>query len=328
MNGNEMLDRYIHEVGRNLPSLVREDIQLELRSLVRDAVEEQAADPAQPSAKMVAAVLQEFGSPQQIAAKYHPDQGLIGPNLYPAYKLWLTIALVIMAGVHLLGLLVAILQGEAASFGSTIANTLSSFWDSAIAYVGVLTLIFAGLGRIGIDKIPWLNFDPPATWDPYQLPLVDDPNRISRGEMITGIVFAAVFVMVANFSYEALGFVDVTNAERPIVPFFTPEFARFVPWLTALWVVDTLLKVFVMAQGRWNRLTQTANVIISTLFLVVLFNIYTTQSVYTELMATRVAQGIIGVVMLVTVWEIGTNVYGLVAGRPFKFSTFFHTRLA
>lgn len=40
MNANEMIERYVHEVGRHLPRKNREDIQMELHSLLQDTLEE------------------------------------------------------------------------------------------------------------------------------------------------------------------------------------------------------------------------------------------------------------------------------------------------
>ena len=102
MNSNEMIDRYVNEVGENLPRKMRADIEMELRSLLLDALEERAE--AEPSAKETAAFLQEFGSPETIAAQYRPAESLIGPKLFPVYKVVVTITVSIIGVLHLLWL--------------------------------------------------------------------------------------------------------------------------------------------------------------------------------------------------------------------------------
>ena len=97
MEVNELIERYVHEVGQNLPRKMRADIELELSSLVHDALEERAADAGkEPNIKMAADVLREMGKPETMAAQYRPEQYLIGPQLFPIYKVVLTIVLVII----------------------------------------------------------------------------------------------------------------------------------------------------------------------------------------------------------------------------------------
>lgn len=62
----ELIERYVHEVGRRLPKKQRADVEAELRSLLMDALEARAgAAPAAgaPSEADQAAVLVEFGPP-------------------------------------------------------------------------------------------------------------------------------------------------------------------------------------------------------------------------------------------------------------------------
>ena len=104
MTANEMIDRYIHEVGRHLPRKQRTDITLELRTLIQDALDaETEAGAGEPTTKMTAAVLQEFGEPEEIAAKYRPQRHLIGPALFPIYRSGISIAIIVITALHALG---------------------------------------------------------------------------------------------------------------------------------------------------------------------------------------------------------------------------------
>ena len=82
MNATEMINRYVNEVGEQLPGKTRADIEQELRSLIQDAVDERsAAGEEQPTTEAVAAILREFGAPAVIAARYRPAEVLIGATL-------------------------------------------------------------------------------------------------------------------------------------------------------------------------------------------------------------------------------------------------------
>ena len=99
-----------------------------------------------------------------------------------------------------------------------------------------------------------------AEWDPYQLPPVKDPDRINRFEIIVGIIFAALFIIVFNFFFNVIGIIDFTGEDRSITPLLAAEFQQHVPWLTVSWLLEALLKVVVLAQGRWQRPTRWAQV--------------------------------------------------------------------
>ena len=134
MNADEMLTRYVHEVGRHLPRKNREDIQMELRSLLQDSLDEQTADSGlEPSPKIVAELLREFGSPEEIAARYRPEQVLIGAQIFPTYKLVSTIVLAVIAAVHLFGVLYGVLQGETADLGQTLLSSPLLLWPCSLS---------------------------------------------------------------------------------------------------------------------------------------------------------------------------------------------------
>ena len=120
MGAMELLDRYIYDVGRRLPAKQREDIEKELKSLLLDALEARTGG-AEPTEADMAAVLKEFGSPEEVAARYAGERYVIGPRLYPTYRMVLGIG----SGALALGLFISVFIGYAldpaggASFGVT-----------------------------------------------------------------------------------------------------------------------------------------------------------------------------------------------------------------
>lgn len=328
MKANEMIERYVHEVGQHLPAKSRQDIQMELRSLVQDTLDEQAADSgAEPSAKMVAAVLKEFGSPEEIAAQYRPQQAFIGPNLLPIYKLVLTVVLAVMGGFHLLGLLISIIENGVNGLGQTLINLVFSYGQVALTNIGIITLVFAGLQWAGVEDKAWQEKDT-AEWDPYQLPPVEDPDRINRFEILAGIFFSVFFIILFNFFYEWVGFIDLAGPERGVIPFFSAEFGQFIPWLTASWALDSLLKIVVLVQGRWNRGTRVAELGTAAFGLYVLYLIYNSGTITIEPIFTTIAHGILALVMIIIILDLLGKVYRLLFKRPVSAAFPFKSKLA
>ncbi len=65
MNEQEMIKRYIYEVIRRVPEDSREDIRLELQTLVEDMCTEEQI-PVQEA-------LQKLGAPEEFAKRYRGD---------------------------------------------------------------------------------------------------------------------------------------------------------------------------------------------------------------------------------------------------------------
>jgi len=81
-----LIDRYIHEVGRFLPRKKRGSIQAELRSSVVDTLEDRYGPEADQD--QVEEILLEFGKPRDVASSYHPrGQYLVGPGLFPLFQM-------------------------------------------------------------------------------------------------------------------------------------------------------------------------------------------------------------------------------------------------
>lgn len=244
MNANEMIDRYVREVGRHLPRRGRADIERELRSLLQDAVEERAA--GEPATDLtVVKVLTDFGSPETMAAQYHSQQVAIGSRLFPVFRLVVTVVLAVMAVLHVVLMVLALVGGDSAEPVSTIWNLLLNFGQSALVSIGVITLIFLAIERFAGHELDALAES--AEWDPYELPPVDDPSRINRGEVLAEIVFTIIFTGV---------FLWLIAPDGVLGSFVAAEIRPIIPWMVASTAVEVMLKVVVFAQGRWTRSTR------------------------------------------------------------------------
>ncbi|NLF63414.1 MAG: hypothetical protein GX579_02300 [Chloroflexi bacterium] len=271
MNAREMIDRYTNEVARQLPPRARDDIRRELDSLLAEALERQAEKAGrEPDEAMVAAMLKEFGSPAEMAAQYRGDEYLIGPVLFPTFKTVVTIALTVLATVQL------VIFGAQALFGNT-PLTIASLWEflstmisSALTAFVIIVFVFAVMERVPGNQLPEKE-----AWDPRSLPPVKDPNRIAPVDLVLGIVFPLLAIILFNrYAYWIVD-IDVPEGGYHFFPLLHENFLNFVPWLTVSWGLEIVLRSLVLAQGRWNVITRVAQ------FLVELFSIYVAYLIFT-----------------------------------------------
>src|SRR5271163_4374234 len=81
-----LLDRYLQAVKKHLPWQRQDDILAELRANLESQLEDKESELGRPLTKDEAeAWLKQIGAPMQVAARYQPQQYLIGPSLFPIY---------------------------------------------------------------------------------------------------------------------------------------------------------------------------------------------------------------------------------------------------
>lgn len=332
MEAKELIDRYVHEVGQHLPRRMREDILLELNSLVHDAVEERAADSGrEPTADMAAAVLREMGKPEDMAASYLPEQYLIGPHLFPIYKLVLFIVLVVLGVLFLIAAGFSLFDSETAEIGRELWDIVSGFWTTALTNFAIITLIFAVIEAVTRQKkdVSVITIADLEDWDPYGLPKAEDPDRVKRGEFIAGIVFTILVIILFNVFPHWIGIVTFTGSDDPVFfPFLAPEFAVHVPWLTMLWTADILLKLVVLGQGRWQRPTRWLEFVLGVFGLYIGYRIVTGGPIATMEWLTILIRVGIWIGLIVGSLEALGRLFKLLWGRPFIVTENIKSRLA
>jgi hypothetical protein len=241
----ELIERYLQSIGRHLPRRQRRDILSELRSSLMDTLE--ARFGGTYSDDDVAQVIKEMGPPQKVAASYDAEgQYLIGPTLFPTFKLVLGIVLAAVIGGQLVALLVGVVFGERTVSGpeelAVIANSLP-------AAFGMVALVFAILQRYGVQ--PELNKE--EAFDPRKLPALETEAPVKRGEQIVSIVMGAVVLaLVAQYTLRG-GFVGADLFDNPVVD-------RYFFWIALSIVIGIMLDAWLLWQGRWTPLTRLAKI--------------------------------------------------------------------
>lgn len=261
-----LIDRYVSEVGKNLPLLNgREDIEKELKSTLEDMLEDRMQNSGRVRDEALEIeVLKEYGSPQKVAQTYNPHPYLIGPKLFPFFLFVLKIVLTVVVSVMLV---LAGIQAVTdtpfmgADFVKIIGQGLGSALSAAIAAFGNVVLVFVILERVLPDKEIG-SFDDEKDWDPASLAKEPDPDSVSRFELITEIVFTFVALAILNIYPQWLGMFFFTGDEQVFIPMFTEKFFQFVPWINVVLVAEILLDIFLLRNAIWNRLTRLGKVAI------------------------------------------------------------------
>jgi len=238
-----LLDRYIHEVGRFLPRKKRGSIQAELRSSVVDTLEDRyGPDPDQDQ---VEEVLLEFGKPRDVAASYHPrGQYLVGPGLFPLFQMvaWIVVAAVLGAQLLAFGVGVFI-AGEPFSVLETIASLLSSI-PASLGWVLVTFMILQYF-----DAKPYLEEEP---WDPKSLPEMNPKENLKKGELIFGLVGGILILALVTLFPQWIGF--ITYPGGAFYP--NPVILDYLVLIQVSLLATILMNIYLLWIGSWTFLTR------------------------------------------------------------------------
>ncbi len=238
----DLVERYVHQVGRFLPRQERAEIEAELRSQLQDQLDDRYGGT--PSEAEIVTVLQEFGDPRMLAVSYRSAQYLVGPELYPFMMLalrrgWLVVPAIILF-LHIFGLLVA---GGTLTFTSLVVEPLLSAVQATLIFSGVVVLLFALIERARIEVDP-------AAFNPLALPEVDDPGAVDRFEVVIGAALAVFAVLVFLYFLRVGGLTLRFDLNNP---------GEVIP-VPALWLLLLILSVvgqvgislLALRHGRWR----------------------------------------------------------------------------
>ncbi len=138
----ELVDRYLFAVGRYLPKGRRADILAELRANILALAEDREQELGRSlTLEEEEAILKQHGHPMLVAARYLPQQYLIGPAVFPFYLYVMKFAfpwvLLLYVIAHAAGLVVEPITVE------RIVDIVLGFVPVAFYSAAWITLVFA-----------------------------------------------------------------------------------------------------------------------------------------------------------------------------------------
>jgi hypothetical protein len=253
MNPKAMIESYVDDVVRRLPIGQRSDVGYELRSLLGEQLDGEAADAGRaPDAAMAAGLLRRFGHPSDVAEQYGPAGfEIIRPSQAPRFALVALVSVVVQWALTL----PAVFAAPEAFPGQWLTRLggwwttwgLGAFWLPGFL---VVAAIIAGWAR--------QRWPHQAIWKPRQTPDRDRVNRLGATLALTfWIAGAAVWIALPSVGPRLPGVM-------PRVFAFDETFLAWrAPWVVALWAASLGLYVVVIVEGRWRRLTRRISLALS-----------------------------------------------------------------
>ena len=263
----ELLDRYLQAVKKHLPWERQDDILAELRANLESQLEDQEAEIGRPlTPAEVETWLKQIGPPIQVAARYQPQQYLIGPTVFPTY--WYVLRMVFLWALAIYGIVSAVLIFTAENPGWTAvleaALRVPFVLMTTAAWV---TLVFAAI-EFAVTRYP--EKCPAVTghfagWSPGSLPPLEKgaaPGKKPRSyamavaEVIFGFLYLGWLLLVPKHPVLMFG---PGALYMQVSPFhFEPVWYTFYWWVVGLTVLQLGWRCVDLARCAWqgSRLAQ------------------------------------------------------------------------
>jgi hypothetical protein len=271
-----LIDAYVYEVTRRLPLKSREDIALELRSIIDDMLSDN------PTEKEIKDALSKLGDPAVLASRYsEKPMYLIGPKVYDIYigtmKKIVPLAIILTVLVNIIVKFVdysgevAVLNVILGAFGEIIASTIMTlihvfFW---------VTAVFVFLERVGISNINQPITKMGTPWTPEDLKLVEfipKKKAITKGETIFGLVWTVLWAVAYFYADHLIGIYSSSANEglQFIMPIFNQDvLLSYWPLIVTLIVLEVLLFIYKWNSKVWTMKNATANAVVHLLAIIV-----------------------------------------------------------
>jgi len=178
----DLLDRYLQAVKKHLPWQGQDDIIAELRVNLESQLEDKEAGLGRPLTRdEVEAWLKQIGRPMRVAARYQPQQYLIGPAVFPTYWFVLRTAFFWASFIYSIVSAVQILSAEIPS-GSAVLEAVLRLPGMLMTTAVWVTLTFAAI-EFAVTRYP-AKFPEVAgslsDWTPSTLPPIEKQSTSGK----------------------------------------------------------------------------------------------------------------------------------------------------
>ena len=251
----ELLERYLQAVGEYLPAKGKMDTLAELRENLLAQMEGREEELGRALTQgEVADVLEKHGRPVLVAARYLPQQYLIGPAWFAIYWFALKKSFPFLVAVYAVTQVVAaIAQGGR---GFNIGAAIGHFPSVALTFWAVMTLGFAFFEFAQGRYFQKVDFS--KGWNPNDLPKVEKQGKQPSlaGGVADVIVTALVIVWLLAVPYKPYLLLGPGVGYLHAMPFgLTPEWHIFYWQIIVLMLVQLGLKIVMLflqgaRQGR------------------------------------------------------------------------------
>lgn len=274
---DDMINRYIYQVIKELPIKTRKDIDEELRTLIYDMLEEKTLGN-EASPKDIDWVLTKLGDPSDIADNYRDkSKYLIGPTLFPNYLIVMKIAmvstLIAMSFVSIIEILT-----KPFDLVMSITKIITNLVSSGFSVFTWVTIIFGIIEYSGVN-----SNKRKSEWNVSSLPsLPEQGQTISIWDPIVSIIFTFLSGAIIVLKPQLFG-IYLYEHTLDIIPVFDLlVLKKVVPLFLLVFGLSFTNEIFILIKRKYTLKLGIFCIISNSLQITMLIVIFTKFSIWNQ----------------------------------------------
>lgn len=246
MNANDVIEAYVTDVAVQLPRKLRNDVALELRELLNEQLQGKAEDAGRAAdAALATELVQAFGHPDVVAARYRPALTIIDPADGQGFLRWTVVG---VAVIWVLGLLDCILHPTAPNSGAL--GVAGQWWFS----VAIPSLWWPGMLVVGFALAARSRRRRPqgATWQPRD-PDALQGGRATKALALVGVVCGVLLLMFPHWILDFFWGGRAAPAAYQALTYSETFLQLQAPLLLGLLLLNIPIFLAVIVKGHWTE---------------------------------------------------------------------------
>lgn len=289
MNATEVIEAYLDDIVRLLPRRQRDDVAVELRSLLNEELHARTRESGRsPDEVLALSLVRGHGRPNEIAARYQPAWTIIDPADARSFIR----ATIIGAGALLL---LSALQKTLAPAPGTAENLVTI---GILAWLGFLVVAFGAKNWI------YRRWPAIALWKPR------DRDQVHRVGTAVLVPIASFIVVLYAAPAWVLGQISGGRLDTLWATYTADVQQLRLPLFIGLLVGLLALLSLVAIQGRWRRLTRHVNVGLNMALAGLTLSLAVDGNIFQSTEVDQIARSVLALVAVIYVPSVGVQVFG------------------
>lgn len=267
------INQYVAAVKRNLPEHMREDVGEELTDIILSNIDDKQGSLGRLlSDDETIALLDEYGHPEKVAARYIGRRQLIGPQWFGLYHKVLSSVLTMVVIYYSVSVLLSLLSGESTGLWYLIKNFLYEIFNTGVYATVVVTAVFYYL-----DSSP-AGESLLARWHLQEMPAVDKPwIYIPMGDTFRQLAAAGLILFFLNSEVHIAQFLIQDGKSGSFSA--SEQIGAFIPWLNGAIIAFAGVRFINLVMPYWSGKRLLADAIMMLVLTGVLLPVLLSESI-------------------------------------------------
>lgn len=303
----DLIDKYIYAIGKKLPYDSREEIKLELKSLILDEIE--SSYGSSPSKQEVEKIIYEFGSPSEVAARYKKDDVVISKDYTSMYFMLIKILIAAMSLAFSVIFIIDLISNfDSFNVTNNILKLFANIFSSSLGAIGGLTCVMILLTRYSNEK--FINFE--ENWSIKELDAIRiKPEKESKIGIGFELFFSVLFLSLINFAPALISLAERSFERSTIMlghHINIVVFKELLLFISIVWLLEIVSLIIKLITDE-SKLLSLYDIIVEFMNIGLLLYIIQYKDLYLDYKSLLGFRGIFVFIAIISIIDLISNIF-------------------